>query len=443
MKKMIIGLCVLAGCGDDDPAAPIDAGLDATVPDAGPLSPSDLVEAAKLSPLPAVPADPTNAVAGNAKAATLGQMLFFDKSYAGALAIGDDGTNGGLGAVGNTGKVSCASCHAAGSDAMDDRRTKPNNVSLGTGYGTRNALGLVNASFYKWTNWAGRFDSQWSLPLAVAENAALMNSTRLEVAHMLYAKYRTEYNATFAVPLDAALDPAAIDAARFPPAGKPGQPAFDNMAAADKDILNTIYANYGKALAAYMRKLVSRHAPFDQFVAGDQRAISLAAQRGFKIFLANCVSCHSGPNFADDSFHTLGVPQTGPRVPATDNGRFQDLPPLLASAFNTNGNFSDDKTTGKLTGLAQEVAQTGQFRTKSLRNLSLSGPFMHSGQFASLDEVVAFYNMGGGTPPANGTKDPKMVALSLSMQAQSDLVAFMRTLSGEPVAAELLVDTSK
>jgi cytochrome c peroxidase len=443
MKNLIIGLCVLAGCGDDSPASPIDAGVDATEPDAGPLSPADLVEAAKLSPLPSVPADPTNAVADNAKAATLGQMLFFDKSYAGALAIGDDGTNGGLGAVGNTGKVSCASCHAAGSDAMDDRRTKPNNVSLGTGYGTRNALGLVNASFYKWTNWAGRFDSQWSLPLAVAESPVLMNSTRLEVAHMLYAKYRTEYNATFATPLDPALDPTAIDAARFPPAGKPGQPAFDNMAAADKDIINAIYANYGKALAAYMRKLVSRHAPFDQFVAGDTRAISLAAQRGFKIFLASCVSCHSGPNFADDSFHTLGVPQTGPRVPATDNGRFQDVPPLLASAFNTNGNFSDDKTTGKLTGLAQDVAQTGQFRTKSLRNLSLSGPFMHSGQFVSLDEVVAFYNAGGGTPPAGGTKDPKMVPLSLSMQAQTDLVAFMRTLSGELVPVELLVDTSK
>ena len=443
MNKTIIGLCVLAACGDDGAAPAIDAGVDVAVPDAGPLSPGDLVEAAKLSPLPAVPADTTNAFADNAKAAALGQMLFFDKSYAGPLAIGDDGTNGGLGAVGNTGKVSCASCHAAGSDAMDDRRTKPNNVSLGTGYGTRNALGIVNSSFYKWTNWAGRFDSQWSLPLAVAENAAIMNSTRLEVAHMLYAKYRTEYNATFPAPLDAALDPAALDAARFPAAGKPGQAAFDGMTAADKDIINAIYANYGKALAAYMRKLVSRGAPFDQFVAGDTRAMSLSAQRGFKVFLGSCVSCHSGPNFADDLFHTLGVPQTGPRVPATDNGRFQDVPPLLASAFNTNGNFSDDKTTGKLAGLAQDAAQTGQFRTKSLRNLSQSGPFMHSGQFASLDEVVTFYNDGGGTPPANGTKDPKMVPLALTMQQREDLVNFMRALSGAPLPAELLVDTSK
>jgi cytochrome c peroxidase len=155
------------------------------------------------------------------------------------------------------------------------------------------------------------------------------------------------------------------------------------------------------------------------------------------------VSCHSGPNFADDDFHVIGVPQTGPRVPATDNGRFQDVPGLLASAFNTNGVFSDNTTTGKLAGLAQDASQTGRFRTKSLRNLSQSGPFMHSGQFATLEEVVAFYVAGGGTPPTGATKDPMLAPLTLSAQQQTDLVEFMKTLSGEPVSAELLTDTSK
>jgi len=130
-------------------------------------------------------------------------------------------------------------------------------------------------------------------------------------------------------------------------------------------------------------------------------------------------------------------------VPATDNGRYQDVPGLLASVFNTNGNFSDDKTTGKLAGLAQVAGQTGQFRTKSLRNLKLSGPFMHSGQLATLEEVVAFYNAGGGTPPTGATKDPKISALSLSTEQQADLVEFLKTLSGAPVSAELLTDTSK
>ncbi|HEU4612478.1 MAG TPA: cytochrome c peroxidase, partial [Kofleriaceae bacterium] len=140
---------------------PSDAAIDSPTPI---LSPAELAELAKQSPLPAVPADPTNAYADNAAAAKLGQMLFFDKSYSGALSVADDGMNGGLGAVGDTGKVACASCHAVGSDALDDRRSQPGAVSLGTGLGTRNALGAVNSAFYAWTNWGGRFDSQWSLP---------------------------------------------------------------------------------------------------------------------------------------------------------------------------------------------------------------------------------------------------------------------------------------
>ena len=435
MRKLLVLL--LAACGDDTRTS-IDAAPEPE-PDAGVLTAAELAEAARLSPLPlAPPADPTNAYADNPKAALLGQMLFFDKSYSGALVVADDGTNGGLGAAGATGKVSCASCHAPGSDALDDRRTRPNDLSLGTRFGTRNALGIVNAAYYRWTNWGGRFDSQWSLPLAVAENAGIMDSTRLAVAHMLFAKYRTEYNAVFPTPLDAGL----ADTTRFPPSGKPGQPAFDNMAQADKDIVNRIYANYGKALAAYTRKLVSRDAPFDRFVAGDHTAISLSAQRGLKVFLASCVSCHSGPSFADDDFHALGVP-ANPKVANTDLGRFNDIPPLLASPFNTSGAFSDNTTTGKLAGLAQHASQAGQFRTKSLRNVAASGPFMHAGQHATLDDVVAFYNAGGGTPPNGAAKDPKLQPLNLSATQQADLVAFLKTLTGQPVAAELVVDTSK
>src|SRR5437868_5521131 len=87
------------------------------------------------------------------------------------------GRGRGQGVVGDTGKVACASCHGVGSQDLDDQRSAPNNVSLGTDYGPRNALGMVNSSFYKWTNWGGKFDSQWSLPLAVAENAKIMKST--------------------------------------------------------------------------------------------------------------------------------------------------------------------------------------------------------------------------------------------------------------------------
>ena len=448
--RVAYGLILVMACGDgksatpDASTKPVDAAPMVDAP-AEILSAADLATLGTMSPLPAVPADTTNAYADSAAAAKLGQMLFFDKSYAGALAVADDGTNGGLGLVGDTGKVACASCHAVGSDSLDDRRSTPNNVSLAANFGTRNALGVVNSAFYTWTNWGGRFDSQWSLPTAVAENAAIMNSTRLAVAHMLYAKYRTEYNAAFPVALDADLDPASANASRFPATGKPGQAAFDGMAAADKDIINRIYANYGKALQAYMRKLVSRNAPFDRFIAGDKTAISMSAQRGAKLFLTkDCVGCHSGPDFTDNQFHALVVAQTGPHVPATDLGRYQDVPGLLASAFNVNGAFSDDTNTGKLTGLVQDNTQKGQFRTKSLRNVAGAGPYMHSGQLATLEDVIDFYDQGGGDPGASGiTKDTRMMPLGLSPGDKADLVEFMKTLTGEPLSVALVVDTSK
>ncbi|MEA2753212.1 MAG: cytochrome c peroxidase [Myxococcales bacterium] len=402
-----------------------------------------------LSPLPAVPADPTNAVADNALAAALGQMLFFDKSFSGALAVGDDGLNGGLGAFGDLGKVSCASCHSG--TVLDDRRSKPGNVSLGTDFGTRRALALVNASFYTWTNWGGRFDSQWSLPLAVAENPVIMKGTRLAIIHSIYAKYKTEYEAIFGA-LDPRLDPANANAANFPPGGKPKAAGaldgpWEGMTGPDRTIANTIYANFGKAIAAYMRKLVSREAPFDKYVAGDKSAISASAENGLKLFLGKgaCVGCHSGPHFEDGQFHALGVPQSGPHVPATDLGRFTDVAPLLASPFNTNGAFSANVNTGKLTGLAQVPAQTGQFRTKGLRGVGVTGPYMHSGQLSSLGDVVAFYNLGGGADLGDGgaTKDALIKPLGLTPTENADLVEFMKTLTGEAVPAALSVDTSK
>ena len=451
--RIAICLALVLGCGDGNNAQPDAEPPDARPPDgpADPLTPAERAAIGQLSPLPAVPADTTNRFADDAHAAALGQMLFFDKSYSGALAVGDDGTNGGLGMVGETGKVACASCHAAGSGAMDDQRTKPNNVSLGTDYGTRNAIGVVDSAYDAWMNWGGRFDSQWSLPLAVAENGKIMKSTRLQIAHMLYAKYRTEYDAIFPVPLDPALDPTAADASRFPPAGKPkAQPtdpdgAWELMTQADRDIANAIFANYGKAQQAYLRTLVSGNAPFDQFVAGDATAISASAIRGIKLFLAKgCVTCHAGPSFTDGSFHALAVPQVGSHVPATDNGRFQDVPALRASPFNVNGAYSDDTQTGRLAGLSQDASQTGQFRTKSLRNVAMAAPYMHGGQLATLADVVAFYDQGGGDPGTTGiVKDPRLAPLGLSAQDRDDLVAFLETLTGEPLPAAVLVDTSK
>jgi len=466
---------LFVGCSDEEGAvAPGDAGADTaadtgvdtgvvadsgapeTTADAAPTIPPGFDEATwtevkKLSALPGVPADTTNKYGDNEKAAALGQMLFFDKSYSGALAVADDGINGGLGAIGDKGKVACASCHMG--VTMDDDRSKPGNVSLGTDFGTRNALSIVNSSFYKWTNWGGRFDSQWSLALAVAENPKIMNSTRLEIAHMLWNKYRTEYDAIFDEKLDPALDPGATDASRFPASGKPkasatvADGAWELMAQTDRDKVMRIFVNYGKAIEAYERKVVSRNAPFDKFVAGDWTAIPADAQRGLRVFLGkgDCIKCHTGPNFADDKFHAIGVLQTGAKVPAVDLGRHQDVPPLLTSAVNVNSVWSDDRTTGKLDGLVQVDAMKGQFRTKSLRGVAASGPFMHSGQLATLEDVVAFYKRGGDTLPetSGATKSDLMKPIAFTGTDETDLVAFMKTLTGEPPPAALKMNTAK
>lgn len=461
---------VLGGCDDDKgPAAPPaaamvtpDAGaaMKATTPDAGPaaagpdaqpmavLSSAELAVVKTLSPLPALPKNPTNKFADNAQAATLGQMLFFETSYSGALAVGDDGMNGAAGKMGDAGKLSCASCHVG--PGLDDRRSKPNTVSLGADWLTRNSLGLVNSSYYKWTNWAGRFSAQWELPIAVAENARNMNSNRLKVVHTLASKYKAEYQAAFGVALDPAL---GTDADRFPANGRPkanamaDDGAWEKMAAADRDIVNAAFANYGKALEAYMRTLISTKSRFDEFVAGKTSALSSSEQKGLQVFLGkgSCVTCHKGPNFTDDRFYNLGVPRTGERVPMSDNGRFADIPGLLGSPFNTAGAYSDDKTTGRLEGLTAMPTDStrGQFRTSSLRNINNTAPYMHAGQLATLADVVDFYDKGGGEPQPMSTKDAAMKPLNLSTQEKADLVAFLKTLDMDAVPAATMVDTAK
>jgi len=381
-----------------------------------------------LSPLPALPADLTNQYADNASAAALGQALFFDKRYSGALSLDSD-----LGIAGDTGKVACATCHVGG--AMSDGRA-PFTVTVGTGTHTRNAPALVNSSFYEWTNWGGRFAAQWELPLAVAENAVTMNSTRLKLAHFIYDNYKTQYEAVFGA-LPTALDSTALDAARFPATGKPGDATWDtNTSADDKVAVNRIIVNYGKALQAYMRKLVSRNAPFDQYVESGGGNLSESAVRGSLLFVgkAKCTSCHSGPFFTDNQFHNLGGL-------GADDGRFKDAGALKASALNIDGVFSDKTDTGRLAALTNPMTDAtthAAFRTASLREVKDTAPYMHAGQLADLATVVAFYNAGGGEPVSGSTKDPLLTPLGLSETEQADLVEFLKTLSGEPVPSALL-----
>jgi cytochrome c peroxidase len=408
------------------------------------VSPAERTLLDSLGPLPVtVPADTTNQHADSAAARALGQRFFFDKAFSGPLGMDSD-----LGTTGQTGKVACSSCHLG--ESMEDHRSNPPQVSIAAGRHARNAPGLVNSSFYAWTNWAGRFAAQWELPLPVAENGVIMNGNRLAIAHRIAAKYKAEYEAVFG-----ALDPElGTTSTRFPPAGKPkpvtdpptADGAWELMASGDRAIVMRVFVNFGKALQAYTRKLVSRAAPFDDWMAGDCDAISASAKRGAALFVgkARCASCHSNTHFSDDSFHNLGVPQGVP--PNPDQGRFADAVSLLNAPVNSaNATYSDDPTTGaaRLAGLVNPMPESarGAFRTPNLRGVAQTAPYMHSGQFATLEAVIDFYDGGGGTPVV-GTRDSMLVPLGLSSGERADLVAFLGTLTGAAVPAEFLVDTS-
>ena len=407
----------------------------------------EFAEIRQFGPLGEVPPDPTNRYADDQAAATFGQRLFFEKSYSHALTIADPA----LGAVGALGKIACASCHDV-TNYYTDTRSHPNSTSLGVTWTTRNAPTLVNVAFYKWMSWGGKEDSLWYQGANGCESAVNFGGNRLEYAHMLYRKYRADYNAIFPVPLDPALDPAAGDAARFPAQGKPKANAaaadgpWEMMTAADRDIINTIMANIGKAIEAYERKLVSRNAPIDRYIGGDTTALSPAAKRGLRLFIgkAACVDCHSGPAFTDQKFHNTGVPQIGVNLPRTDNGRFDDLARTLTNAFNGASKYSDDQAGGmaKLAGMMVTDDLKGQFRTSLLRQIDATGPYMHTGSLMTLEDVVQFYNLGGGTADFAGSKSAAMAPLLLTDDDRADLVAFLRSLTGEQPPAGLGKDTA-
>jgi cytochrome c peroxidase len=392
------------------------------------------------------PPNSTNNFADDPAAAALGQQLFFERAYSKELKF----AGSGLGEVGESGKVSCASCH----DPLNyytDTRSRPAATSLGVQWTNRNTPSLVNSTYYVWGSWGGKDDIPWHQGANGSESSQNFGGNRLEFVHIVYRKYRDAYDAIFPVPLDPALDPEHPDAARFPPSGKPKAPdkpdgAWEMMAKEDRTIVNQILANTGKAYEAYERLLVSQNAPIDRYIAGEYDALTPGAKRGLALFIgkAACVDCHRGPTFTDHDFHNIGIPQTYGTANRIDFGRFDDLTRTLSSSFNGAGPFSDDPEAGaaKLDGLEPTEEMKGLFRTQSLRHIEKTAPYMHNGSLASLTDVVRFYNWGGGQSDYPGVKHPALVPLGLTSDEEQDLVEFLKALTGEPTPTELAEDTA-
>jgi len=154
--------------------------------------------------------------------------------------------------------------------------------------------------------------------------------------------------------------------------------------------------NIAKAIATYERTVVSGYAPFDAWVDGDESAIPESAKRGFALFVgkANCAKCHTGWNFTDNKFHDIGVD-------TTDVGRAKLDPndPMAKYAF----------------------------KTPSLRDITQRAPFMHNGSVLDLEAMMAHYLTGGVGRPS---RSPEIRGLKLSAQEVTDVIEFLKTLTG-------------
>jgi cytochrome c peroxidase len=161
-----------------------------------------------------------------------------------------------------------------------------------------------------------------------------------------------------------------------------------------------------EAIAAYERTIISTNSAFDQYVLGDKTAMNEEAQRGMALFKgkARCILCHNDSNFTDNQFHNLGVPQVGPMK--EDLGRYY---------------------------VTRRPEDKGAFKTPTLRSIVETAPYMHDGVFKTLEEVVDFFDQGGGK---NSNLSPLMKPLGLTKEEKTNLIAFLKALKGEEIPFE-------
>lgn len=315
---------------------------------------------ALFSPLP----DPGKV---NEARAELGGILFFDNRMSG-----------------DTDK-SCSTCH-------DPAKGWGDGNALSDGYSGvqyfRNAPGLFNAANRNTFMWDGRLDG---VDLGTVVRDMLTES------HTMNMDSRLAQERLKQVPEYAAMFEAAFG----------GDPYGGKM--------------YG-AIGEYLKTIRTENAPFDAYLKGDDSALSDQAKRGMELFAgkAGCISCHSGAMLSDGAVHATGV---------ADNPELQvnaDRQISMLRHFATMGtpNYMNLRTDVGNYVVTKDEADIGKFAAPSLWDAGQTAPYMHSGVFATLPEVVAFYNAG----------NDKIAALNLSPEEEADLVAFLDSLTGDAPA---------
>jgi cytochrome c peroxidase len=369
-----------------------------------------LIRSMSLSALPPLPADPSNRVADDPLAAELGHQLFFDERLS------------------STGTVSCATCHQPEHYFTDQLP-----LAVGKSLGPRHTPGLVGLSHSPWFYWDGRKDSQWAQALAPLEAAHEHDFSRSELASLissdagLTAQYEKIFGALPEVPMNSA--PATPDGDADKNA------AWQALDAEQQQAINQIYANAGKALAAYQRKLQPGRSRFDDYAdalddsldARTNDSLTDTEIAGLALFIgkADCVSCHNGPLLSNHEFHNTGVLAVDGQLPPM--GRYEGVRMARQDSFNCLGPYSDAKPEQclELRFALDSNELVGAHKTPTLRNVSETAPYMHGGQIATMAEVIQHYNEA----PVSMLSHNEAKPLGLRAAELRQLEAFMHSLT--------------
>ncbi|MDR3700632.1 MAG: di-heme enzyme [Candidatus Sulfopaludibacter sp.] len=322
-------------------------------------------------PVPRVPADNPMSLAK----VQLGRYLFYDKRIS----------------VNQT--ISCATCHRQ-ELAFTDGKPKPAGA---TGQALpRNSMSLVNVAYSAALTWSRphlrSLEQQALVPLLAEEPAELGMSGR--VREFLRAlRMAGTYQTLFPQAFPREPDPFTL-------------------------------VNVCKAIACFERSIISARSPYDRYhYGGDQNAISDAAKRGEVLFftdtLAGCYRCHGGFNFSDaaDSAGRAPVP-----VPFHNNG-----------LYNLPGLFSYPPPNLGIYEFTHRPDDVGKFKAPTLRNIALTGPYMHDGSILTLEAVIEHYASGGRKNP---NQDKRVRLLPLTPQNRRDLLAFLQSLTDDQLTRD-------
>lgn len=269
------------------------------------------------------------------------------------------------------GSVSCASCHSPEATFTDNL---PVSVGISQQKGGRSAPTVINRGFTTLQFWDGRVGS-----LEDQAKGPLANPLEMTADKEADAAHTSVVGRIRKIPGYASL---------FDKAFGPGEITIDHVA---------------KAIATFERCVMSGNSPYDRYKAGDETAMNPEQVRGMKLFFgrAACDACHLGFNFSDESFVNIGIGYDPTTRKFADVGRAQ---------------------------ISGKEADTGAFKTPTLREIAGTGPYMHDGSLATLDEVVAHYDKGGLPNPYI---DQRMKPLKFTEQERRELVSFLQALSGE------------